>query len=235
MAAPMPLEAPVTMATLPASFCVLVDMGFLSGYIPIGTKVAGRPRRVKVNIIPTGMKGSRTRKIDAPSPRGRPLSFDPDKALDRALEVFWEKGYEGASLPDLTGARGINRPSLYAAFGNKESLFRKALDRYGERRDMGEALNAPTAREVVERLLRCASDGQAGRPRGCLMVQGALSCGEEAEPIRKELSARRLAGEEALRVRLERAKREGDLPAGADPADLARFVVTVMQGMAVQA
>src|ERR1043165_2433188 len=106
---------------------------------------------------------------------GRPREFNTEEVLDKALHVFWEKGYEGASLPDLTEAMGINRPSLYAAFGNKESLFRKALDRYGERRDMGEALNAPTAREVVERLLRCASDGQAGRPRGCLMGRGGVS------------------------------------------------------------
>ena len=172
-------------------------------------------------------------------PRGRPRTFDPDKALDRALKVFWKKGYEGASLPDLTRAMGINRPSLYAAFGNKEALFRKAIDRYaqGPAGYAREALELPTARAAVERLLRggtCLATDPKG-PRGCLMVQGALSCGSAAEPIRKELAARRAAGEAALRRRLERAREEGDLPESADPADLAKFVVTVMHGMAVQA
>src|SRR5215217_5127451 len=98
-------------------------------------------------------------------PRGRPRAFDADKALDRAMTVFWRKGYEGASLPDLTKAMGINRPSLYAAFGNKEALFRKVLDRYaaGPAAYVREALNAPTAREAAERLLRGAIDLQSDR------------------------------------------------------------------------
>src|SRR6476619_2477244 len=156
-------------------------------------------------------------------PAGRPRAFDTEKALDRALQVFWRKGYEGASLPDLTKAMGINRPSLYAAFGNKEALFRKAVERYaqGPAGYVREALELPTARQVVERLLRggiCVGTGPKG-PRGCLMVQGALSCGDAAEPARKELAARRAAGEAALRRRLERAREEGDLPKEADPAD----------------
>jgi AcrR family transcriptional regulator len=134
---------------------------------------------------------------------------------------------------------GINRPSLYAAFGSKEALFRKTLDRYAEgpAAYVREALNAPTARAVAERLLRGAIDLAAGRrkPRGCLMVQGALACGEAAESVRRELCARRRAGEAALRLRFERALAEGDLPADADPADLARYVEAVIQGMAVQA
>jgi AcrR family transcriptional regulator len=172
-------------------------------------------------------------------PRGRPREFDVEKALDRALQVFWRKGYEGATLPDLTRAMGINRPSLYAAFGSKEGLFRRALDRYAEgpAAYVPEALNAPTARAVAEQLLGGAIDLTAGRgkPRGCLMVQGALACGEAADSVRRELCARRAAGEAALRRRFERARAEGDLPAGADPADLARYVLAVIQGMAVQA
>ncbi len=87
-------------------------------------------------------------------PSGRPRAFDLEQALDSALKVFWRKGYEGASLPDLTKAMGINRPSLYAAFGNKEELFRKALDRYSEGPacHVREALSEPTARKVVEKL-----------------------------------------------------------------------------------
>src|SRR5437879_5989068 len=95
--------------------------------------------------------------------RGRPRAFNADKALEKALKVFWRKGYEGASLPDLTRAMGINRPSLYAAFGNKESLFRKAVERYnaGPGAFFREALDAPTAHGVVERLLRGAAEKQA--------------------------------------------------------------------------
>lgn len=170
---------------------------------------------------------------------GRPREFDVDEALDRALRVFWRKGYEGTSLPDLTKAMGINRPSLYAAFGNKEALFRKVVDRYAEgpASHTVDALKAPTARKVVERLLGGAVDllSDPAHPKGCLIVQGALACGEDAEPMREELASRRAAGEAALRERLERAKREGDLPARADPGDLARYVMTVGNGLAVQA
>jgi AcrR family transcriptional regulator len=174
-----------------------------------------------------------------PKPVGRPREFDADKALGRALQVFWRKGYEGASLPDLTAAMGISRPSLYAAFGNKEALFRKALDSYagGPACYVREALHEPTARAVVERLLRGAVELQTDKrnPPGCLMVQGALACGEAANPIRQELISRRAAGEAALRQRFERARSDGELPADSDPADLARYFTTVVYGMAVQA
>ena len=170
---------------------------------------------------------------------GRPRTFDVDEALDIALKVFWCKGYEGTSIGDLTKAMGINRPSLYCAFGNKEQLFRKALDRYAEGPGAlyREAIGEPTVRGVAERLLGGIADalGDPRNPRGCLSVQAALSCGEDADPIRCELNARRAASEAAVRERFERAKAEGDLPADAEPADLARYLATVTQGMAVQA
>jgi AcrR family transcriptional regulator len=170
---------------------------------------------------------------------GRPRAFDADKALDRALKVFWQKGYEGSALSDLTKAMGINRPSLYAAFGNKKALFGKALDRYSEARlaCLRKALSQPTARAAVERLLIGAADMSTDRsnPHGCLMVQGALACGEAADGIRKELGARRAAAEAAIRKRLLRAKKEGDLPTSADPNQLARYISTVIHGIAVQA
>lgn len=170
---------------------------------------------------------------------GRPRAFDTEKALDQALSVFREKGYEGASLADLTAAMGINPPSLYAAFGNKEALFGKALDRYAEKQAgfYRDALVRPTAREAVEALLAGAVEmaTDAKSPRGCLLVSGALACGEEADGVRAELARRRNDGERMLRRRLEQARAEGDLPAGADPADLARYVTTVLQGLAVQA
>jgi AcrR family transcriptional regulator len=172
-------------------------------------------------------------------PPGRPRCFDVDKALDHALDVFWRKGYEGTTLPDLTRAMGINRPSLYAAFGNKEALFKKAIDRYaqGPGCHVKEALSEPTARRVIERLLHGTVDLLTNRrnPRGCFMVQGALACGESADPVRRELVKRRAASESALRERFERAIAEGDLPPSSDPATLAGYVVTICHGMAVQA
>jgi AcrR family transcriptional regulator len=170
---------------------------------------------------------------------GRPRSFDLDSTLDRALQVFWRKGYEGTSLSDLTKAMGVHRPSLYAAFGDKRALFRKALDRYlhGPAAYTQEALKEPTARAVVESLLRGAADLNTARrnPGGCLMVQGALASGEAANSIRQELTTCRTAGEAALRRRLQYAKSRGDLPTDADPADLARYIATIIYGIAVQA
>ncbi|MEV0202322.1 TetR/AcrR family transcriptional regulator [Nonomuraea sp. NPDC050691] len=169
-------------------------------------------------------------------PGGRPRAFDPDVALDRALEVFWRQGYEGTSLSDLTGAMGINRPSLYAAFGNKEELFVKALDRYisGPGAFADEALAAPTVREVVERLVEGAIELTAGTgtPHGCLSVNSVHACGPDSAPAREAAIACRMAGEAALRRRFEEAP---DLPPGFDPAVLARLVHTVTDGIAVQA
>lgn len=170
---------------------------------------------------------------------GRPRTFDPDTALDRALRVFWRKGYEGASLPDLTKAMGINRPSLYAAFGNKEALFRKAVDRYleGPAGSVRQALEAPTARAAVEELLERSIElvTDTRNPRGCFLVQGALACGDTAGSLRREMNKRRSASEAALCERFERAIAEGDLPAAANAAELAKFVTVLMHGMAVQA
>jgi AcrR family transcriptional regulator len=172
-------------------------------------------------------------------PSGRTRTFDAEEALDRAMEVFWTRGYEGATLPELTAAMGINRPSLYAAFGNKEQLFRKALDRYwaGPSAFVADALKEPTARGVAESLFRGLVRllGDQGNPRGCMVVHGALACGEEAEPVRRELAARREAAVTAIRERFEQAVQGGDLPEGTDCAALSRYVATVMHGLAVQA
>ena len=170
---------------------------------------------------------------------GRPRAFDPDRALEAALKVFWRVGYEGASLPQLTKAMGINRPSMYAAFGNKEELFRQAVDRYtsGVGEHIQAALNQPTARQVAVALLRGTATmlTDSKHPTGCLLVQGALACGADASCVRRELAARRAAGEATIRKRFERAAKERDLPAGANPADLARYIATIQQGMSVQA
>jgi len=170
---------------------------------------------------------------------GRHREFDPDKALEAALSVFWQKGYEGASFDDLTRATGVARPGLYAAFGNKEALFYKALDRYENTYNafMSEALDEPTAFAVVERLLRDTARLHTLYPAhtGCMGLNGALACSDDAEPIRKDLAARRAASQRALHERLEQARAEGDLPASTDCEALAAFVMAVTQGMAVQA
>lgn len=155
------------------------------------------------------------------------------------MRVFWQKGYEGTSLSDLTAAMGISRPSLYAAFGDKEALFRKALDRYasGPAAYMKAAMSAPTARDSVEQLLFGAIDLLTApeNPAMCLIAQGTLVCGEEADPIRRELILRRQRGEAGLRARLERAVSEGELPPDADTDGLARYFVTVVRGLGISA
>jgi len=176
---------------------------------------------------------------EKPVQRGRPREFDPDDALAAALRVFWRRGFEGASLTELTAAMGITRPSLYACFGNKEALFRKALDLY-EREKLAyvqEALEAPTARGVAERLLRgaLAMQTSACDPRGCLGVIASVACGMEAESIRSEVVARRASSEAALIRRFVQARADGDLPDGIDPEALARYLCAVMQGLTVQA
>lgn len=170
---------------------------------------------------------------------GRVREFCVEDALSKALEVFWRYGFEGASMTDLTTAMGITRPSLYATYGNKEELFRKALDLYDEIY-LGfarEALKAPTSREVATRVLNGFVEVATAEtcPRGCMGTNGALACSTAADPIKAELVQRRNAFESVLRKRLERAKVAGDLPPEANPADLARFVMTLSGGIAVQA
>jgi AcrR family transcriptional regulator len=155
------------------------------------------------------------------------------------MGLFWRHGYEGTSLAALTKAMGIKVPSLYAAFGNKEALFRKALDRYLQRPAsyLPRALEAPTAREAAQRLFRGAINMvmTPGHPDGCLLVQGALASGPGTQDIQKELGQRRAGAEAAVRYRFERAITQGDLPAGVDAKRLAKYVVTVLWGMSVQA
>ena len=171
--------------------------------------------------------------------QGRPRAFDIDKALEQALHLFWRKGYLGTSLTDLTEAIGINRPSLYAAFGNKETLFRKALDRYRDQQTayLQTALEEPTAQSVIERMMHGVVDlvTHPCNPSGCLLTQSLTACADPDDPLHQELVERRVSGELAICDRFERAVLEGDLPPETDPAALARFVLTVNFGLSVQA
>jgi AcrR family transcriptional regulator len=177
--------------------------------------------------------------VTGKTPIGRPRGFDADAALERAMAVFWEQGYEGASLADLTGAMGITKTSMYAAFGNKEDLFRKVLERYeeGPAAYAALALRQPTAREVATAFLAgsVATSTRPGDPAGCLSVQGSLAAGEAGRTARDILADWRDKGRRHLRDRFRQAVDEGDLPPDADPGLLARYIMTVANGIAVQA
>jgi AcrR family transcriptional regulator len=179
-------------------------------------------------------KGSRP--VDERNPERR--RFRADAALDAAMKIFWTKGFGGASLNDLTEAMGITRPSLYAAFGNKEELFFKALDLYQSLRkdNTAEALRQPTARGVFEALLRGALRTQLteGQPRGCLIVRNAMQGGDDARVIRDEIFRRQAIGRDLLATRFEQAKREGDLLPHVDVDSLARFVQSLLSGILTQ-
>ncbi|WP_028926639.1 TetR/AcrR family transcriptional regulator [Pseudonocardia acaciae] len=172
--------------------------------------------------------------------RGRPRAFDRRVALRRAMEVFWEHGYEGASIHQLTAAMGINAPSLYAAFNCKEVLFREAVALYDElegaplREPLAEE---PTAREAVAGLLRAGAIAYTapGKPNGCMIVLAATTYTPKTEGIRDYLAEQRRASTAALRERLERAVAEGDLSPDVDAGAVAAYYSTVLHGMSVQA
>lgn len=172
--------------------------------------------------------------------RGRPRAFDRADALSRAMEVFWERGYEGTSMSDLTAAMGINSPSLYAAFGCKEKLFREAVTHYND--TLGataatELRDRPTAREAIAAVLRhhavvfCDPD----HPRGCMIVLVATTFNDDTRSLHEYLATWRYAVEEDFRARIERGIADGDVPAGVDAAAVAAFYNTVNHGMAIQA
>jgi AcrR family transcriptional regulator len=179
--------------------------------------------------------------VAAPTkPRGRPLSFDRDAALDRAMHVFWEHGYEAASISDLTAAMGITPPSLYTAFGDKARLFLEAIERYGKgpggfgQRALDEE---PTARRAIHRLLNEAADEltQDCHPLGCMMVMATTNCSVAAEHIQTALVKRRALAVANIQARIQHGIDDAELPPGTDANALANFYSTVYQGMSMQA
>jgi AcrR family transcriptional regulator len=170
---------------------------------------------------------------------GRPREFSEAEALDRAMRVFWEKGYEGTSVDDLTAAMRINRSSLYSTFGDKETLFRRVIERYkaGPMAFIAAAFQKPNARQVIEWLLRSTARflSDATHPRGCLSLQGGLTCGTGAERAMQTMVNWRNHAQTQLEKRMQRAQAEGDLPRDVSPKDLARYVMLVVSGLAVQA
>lgn len=173
-------------------------------------------------------------------PRGRPRSFDRDAVLGRAMRVFWERGYEGTSIADLLRAMRITPPSLYAAFGSKEQLFREAIAYYSRVESGGTALamrHDGTAREAIEHMLRANADAyvEPGKPSGCMVVLCATMGPPANESVRAYLAAERGLSQDEIQHRLEAAVAEGELPPATDTAGMALFYTTVLQGMSLQA
>ncbi|GMM93498.1 TetR/AcrR family transcriptional regulator [Qipengyuania sp. MTN3-11] len=170
--------------------------------------------------------------------RGRPREFDTDEALGAALLVFWQKGYEGTTLSDLTDAMGITRPSLYAAFGNKENLFRQALDLYEKDKlaYIGEAVAAPTARAVAETLLLGSVDvATGGECRGCMGVIASVACQSVEPSIRDDVNARAESAKQLIVDRMQQAIDNREFTVPTDATAMTRYILALMQGISVQA
>jgi AcrR family transcriptional regulator len=172
---------------------------------------------------------------------GRPRSFDRELALLQAMKVFWALGYEGATLTDLQKAMGgITAPSLYAAFGSKEELFREAVELYSKTLGvpmMNALEEQPTARTSIEALLQAAVAAfcKPGAPRGCLLVLGAINSMPANKSVRDYLRGLRARRQKVIQQRLQRGVAAGELPAGLDLNTLASFYTTVVDGLAIQA
>ena len=175
-----------------------------------------------------------------PRPRGRPRLLDRQKALETALELFWRHGYEGTSIADLTAAMRTTPPSLYAAFGSKEELYREAVALYAESYG-GFAARAlaeePSARRAIERILQEAIElySAGPEPRGCMLATGALTCAPEHREVASDLASRRRAGIGMIKRRFDSAVAAGELDAATDTMALAAYYAAVIQGLSIQA
>lgn len=173
-------------------------------------------------------------------PRGRPLLFDREQVLDAAVLVFWEKGYDGASMENLTLAMGIKKPSLYAAFGNKRQLFEAAIDRYaathGHKEFSALQLNADTRTAVTdffEMSIKCATE--KGNPRGCMIANVATDAAESDAELREKLAVMFTQTDEGIASRFRRDEEAGRLPGGHDPDALAQMVHSVIHSIKTRA
>jgi AcrR family transcriptional regulator len=171
--------------------------------------------------------------------KGRPRGFDEDQAIDSAMRVFWEKSFEGTTMADLTDATGLSRSSIHAAFGSKEGLFLRAVERYkaGQMSYFPKALAEPTLSRAIEALLRgiVSFVSIPGNPRGCLSIHGALACGTDGDSVMQTMTEWRKLNENLIKERIQRAQREGEMRREVNAADYARYIAAVMIGIAIQA
>jgi AcrR family transcriptional regulator len=171
--------------------------------------------------------------------KGRPRNFDEDQAIDAAMRVFWEKSFEGTTMTDLTDATGLSRSSIHAAFGSKEGLFLKAVERY-KSRQMGyipKALAEPTFPRAIEALFRGIVNYLSipGNPKGCLSIHGALACGNDGKLVTQVMAKWYRSNENRIKERIQQAQREGELSRDVNAADYARYIATIMIGIGIQA
>jgi AcrR family transcriptional regulator len=170
---------------------------------------------------------------------GRPIGFDKDEALEAAMLLFWERGYEGTSMADLTQAMGLNPSSIYAAFGDKHALFQLVVKRYMEKRAQyaGKALEEPT----LERFVRALFDNTVaflttpGHPPTCMTLAGAVGCSVDAKPARDIMTEIRKQNQAALRQRLLKARKSGELSKDVDLDDYTRYLSAIIAGLSIQA
>jgi AcrR family transcriptional regulator len=171
--------------------------------------------------------------------KGRPRSFDEDQAIDAAMRVFWEKSFEGSTMTDLTDATGLSRSSIHAAFGSKEGLFFRAVERYRseQMRYIPKALAEPTLPRAIEALFRGMVNSLSipGNPKGCLSIHGALACGTGGELVTHLMAKWRRSNENRIKERIQQAQREGELGRDVNAADYARYIATIMIGIGIQA
>ena len=171
--------------------------------------------------------------------KGRPLSFDREHALQQAMLLFWRHGYEATSLTQLTAAMGITPPSLYAAFGDKKTLFRESVNRYLSGPVTAESMiaNAASAHDAARQLLLGAVIGFTGTqtPPGCLLASSAISCSEAANDIQTELAAIRGKIELCLRNKIAHAVKSGELATTIDADAYAGHTMAVIQGLSTLA
>jgi AcrR family transcriptional regulator len=170
---------------------------------------------------------------------GRPRGFDENVALDAAMNLFWERGYEGTSMAELSKAMDLTPPSIYAAFGDKKSLFRLAAKRYaaGPAQYQAKALLEPTLREVIFALFRNTVEflTEPGHPAGCMTLTGAMACSVEADSAKELMTEIRKQNEAALKARLQQARKSGEMAADLNVDDYSRYLSTLLGGLAIQA